>query len=355
MAYRVGVVGLRRGIGLGLAFAAMADCTVAAICDLDEQALHRAAAHFPAARQFQDYGQMLREGLDIVVVATPIPLHREHTIAALEAGCHVLQEVTLADSIEACRDIVRAVRAHPNQRFMLAENCCYWAHIMSWQRMWQSGAFGQFIYAEAEYVHDIRALTRNPDGSPTWRASRPPIVYCTHSLGPILKVTGEEPVSVCALATGAKTQPDLPEFLDFEVAIISTASNGVIKILRAQGLVREPAFHYYSIYGTKGVLETSRPPAPLRTHAYLEGVAHLQNMIELPLTTDVPGAPREAFLGGHGTAEYYMVGDFLRAVREGREAPLDVQMAWKMSVPGLCAHESALQGGKPVRIPRWDE
>ena len=39
---------------------------------------------------------MLAHGLDIVFVASPVPLHCQHTVAALEAGCHVLQEVTLA-------------------------------------------------------------------------------------------------------------------------------------------------------------------------------------------------------------------------------------------------------------------
>ena len=52
-------------------------------------------------------------------MATPIPVHRDQSIAALEAGCHVLQEVTLANTIDACRDIVRAVEAHPKQKFMM--------------------------------------------------------------------------------------------------------------------------------------------------------------------------------------------------------------------------------------------
>ncbi|MBC7104466.1 MAG: Gfo/Idh/MocA family oxidoreductase, partial [Firmicutes bacterium] len=197
-------------------------------CDISPTVLERASGQFPHAATFREYSDMLAQGLDVVVVATPIPVHREQTVAALEAGCHVLQEVTLADSVEACRDILRAVDAHPKQKFMLGENCCYWAHIMSWAEMWRQGLLGEFIYGEAEYVHDIRALTRNPDGSPTWRAVRPPIVYCTHSLGPIVKITGEKPVTVSALHTANKMEPELPQFFDFEVAIVQTESHGVI-------------------------------------------------------------------------------------------------------------------------------
>jgi predicted dehydrogenase len=351
MAYRVGVSGLRRGVGLARMFDVMPDCQVTALCDIDESTLNRVGEQFPRAQRFTDYGDMLKSGLDIVMVATPIPVHKEQTIAALEAGCHVLQEVTLADTLESCRDIVKAVERHPKQKFMLAENCCYWAHIMAWTKMWRDGLGGEFMYAEAEYVHDIRSLTRNPDGTPTWRARRPPIVYCTHSLGPIVKITGERPVSVSGLHSGAKMEPELGTFLDFEVGIIQTASHGVIKILRGQGMMREPAFHYYSIYGTKGTFETARPPYPMQTNAYLEKAPYTHGMITMPLKEDVPGAPSYAGVGGHGTAEYYMISDFMDSVRQDTKPPIDVYMAYNLTVTGLCAHESAMNGGKSVLIP----
>ena len=355
MQYRVGISGLRRGAGLAAVFALMPDCVLAAACDPDQTALEGFGARFPEARLFADYEAMLAAGLDIVCVASPIPLHRDQSVAALEAGCHVLQEVTLANSIQECRDILEAVKAHPRQKFMFGENNCYLAYIMSWQRMWADGLLGDFMYAEAEYVHDVRKLLRWPDGSPTWRASRPPIVYCTHSLGPLLKVTGERCVTACALHSGSKLEPEL-DYLDFEVAIFQTASGGLIKALRAQAVVREPAYHYYSIYGTKGCLETSRPPvSPVRTHAYFDGIPHLRNMIEMPLDANVPGAPEAASRGGHGTIEYFMIQDFMRCIRDDTPAPIDIYMALDMSLPGLCAHESALNGGTPVAVPDWRE
>ena len=167
---------------------------------------------------------------------------------------------------------------------MLAENCCYWAHILSWREMWGQGLLGDFMYAEAEYIHDTRYLLSQADGSPTWRASMPPIHYCTHSLGPLLKVTGERCVAASGMSVTTGTG-DLPVRVKSgtEVAILQTASGGVIKILVAFGITREPMFHYYSIYGTDGVLETSRPPtSPLQTNAWLDSVPHLNNMIEMP-------------------------------------------------------------------------
>ena len=352
MAYAVGIVGLHRGVGPAQVFALMPDCQVAAICDLDESLLEQRRQQFPAARLYTGYEEMLREGLDIVFVASPVPKHRDHTIAALEAGCHVLQEVTLADSIEGCRDILSAVRAHPKQKFMLAENCCYWAHVMSWREMFAQGMLGQFMYAEAEYIHDIGFLLHDAQGRPTWRASLPPIYYCTHSLGPLLMITGERCLTAGGFNTGSKLRPELGS-IDMEVGIFQTSSGGAIKVLCGFGVVREPMFHYYSLYGTRGCLETSRPPQPLQTNAYLEGVPHLQDMMQIPLGYNVPGAPREAALGGHGTTEYYMVQAFLESVRHDTEPPIGIHAALDMALPGLCAHESALQGGQPVPVPDW--
>jgi len=350
MTYRVGISGLRRGIGPGRVFNLMPDAKVVAGCDPNEAARNRVKEMFPDIVTFANYDDMLAFGLDIVLVGTPIYLHRDQTVAALEAGCHVLQEVTLARTVQECEDIVRAVKAHPDQKFMLAENNCYLAHIMAWKKMWEDGLLGNFMYAESEYIHDIRRLLRNPDGTPTWRASRPPITYCSHSLGPIIKVTGERCLVACGLNTGVKLEPELGH-IDFGVGIFQTSSGGVVKILRAQAVARRPEFHYYSIYGTRGCLETSRPPEPLRTSAYLENVPHLRNMIEMPLAGDVPDAPPEARLGGHGTVEYYMIQDFMESIRNDTEPPIDVHMGWDMSVPGLCAHESAMNGGEPVPIP----
>jgi predicted dehydrogenase len=329
------------------------ECRLTAACDPDADALEAFGARFADVRPFSRYQDMLEAGLDMVVVASPMPAHCQQTVDALEAGCHVLQEVSLGQNIDECRRIYEAVQAHPRQRFMLAENCCYWAHIRSWQGLWRQGLLGELLHAEAEYIHDVRVLMREPNGQPTWRNVLPPIHYCTHSLGPLLAVTGDRCVAACGLATPSRLEPGEGRY-DLEVGIFRTAGGATIKVLAGFRVVREPSFHYYSIYGTRGSLETARPPAPLRTHAYLDGIEHLQGMMEIPLGTDVPRAPAGAAAGGHGTAEYYMVKDFVEAVRDGREPPLGIRQALEMSLPGLCAHQSALEGGRPVEIPHWD-
>jgi hypothetical protein len=50
-----------------------------------------------------------------------------------------------------------------------------------------------------------------------------------------------------------------------------------------------------------------------------------------------------------------MIRDFLEAVATGRRPPIDVIRATDMTIPGLIAHESAMQGGKWLDVPlmKW--
>jgi predicted dehydrogenase len=66
------------------------DCRVAAGCDPNPAARERFAAQYPEATMFADYEAILTEGLEIVFVVTPMPFHRDKTVAVLKAGCHVL-------------------------------------------------------------------------------------------------------------------------------------------------------------------------------------------------------------------------------------------------------------------------
>ena len=67
-------------------------------------------------------------------------------------------------------------------------------------------------------------------------------------------------------------------------------------------------------------------------------------------TTD-KNAPAEAKLGGHGTSEYYLVRDFLDSIVYDTKPAIDVVRAMDMSVPGLIAHEAAMEGGVWKDIP----
>ena len=73
------------------------DVEVAAIADANAERVRECAARFGIARAYTDYREMLAAGgLDAVLVITPNAYHAPVTIAAIEAGCHVLVEKPMA-------------------------------------------------------------------------------------------------------------------------------------------------------------------------------------------------------------------------------------------------------------------
>src|SRR5262245_37139686 len=93
---RFGVIGVgKRGGAYARALAGgdVPGATLAAVCDVRGEAL-AAFRRYPC---FDDTRALLEAvALDAVVVATPHPRHEEPTLAALEAGLHVLTEKPLA-------------------------------------------------------------------------------------------------------------------------------------------------------------------------------------------------------------------------------------------------------------------
>ncbi len=88
-----------------------------AVCDIWEYSLKRGSGMLKKyghqASAYVDFGEMLAaeaKGLDAVIVATPDFVHHEHTIAALEAGCHVYCEKEMSNSLENARKMVLAAR-----------------------------------------------------------------------------------------------------------------------------------------------------------------------------------------------------------------------------------------------------
>ena len=82
---------------------------------------------------------------------------------------------------------------------------------------------------------------------------------------------------------------------------------------------------------------------------YIEGED--EACVDIEVSTSDKNAPPEALLGGHGTCEYYLVNDFLDSIINDKKPPIDIVRALDMSVPGLIAHEAAMEGGVWKEIP----
>lgn len=186
---KVGIVGLGRGAGFIRPFTTITETKVTAICDVDENRLNNAAQQLNIEKRFTDYEKMLEDDIDIVVLATPENLHAPQSISALNAGKHVVSEVTAATSIEQCYELVRTVRKSKT-KYMMAENSCYSPSNVLIKNMVRKGLFGEIYFGEGEYVHNVKSLHHDSKGNPTWRYYWQVGInrcnYATHSLGPVL-------------------------------------------------------------------------------------------------------------------------------------------------------------------------
>lgn len=66
--------------------------------------------------------------------------------------------------------------------------------------------------------------------------------------------------------------------------------------------------------------------------------------------------PHLSFLqgGGHGGSHPHLVHEFINSIVENRSPAIDAVTAANWTAAGICAHQSALQQGAQVEIPRFD-
>jgi hypothetical protein len=168
---------------------------------------------------------------------------------------------------------------------------------------------------------------------------------------------GDRIVRATGLHGGRSIHPDKGiGFLDMEVGLFQTHKGAVIKILRSQVAPRHPELIFYSLHGTRGFVENGRSGG----WGVSDGLLYAEDEMDRrqgaqPLTCDPvdPSLPPEAKAGGHGTSEYYMVNDFIEALDRGAPPPIDVVRAVEFTIPGICAHESAMKGGVWVDVPQY--
>ncbi len=104
---------------------------------------------------YDDYEKALRhEGVDIVSVCTPQHIHAENTIAAAEAGKHIVIEKPVANSLDELRmmrDAVSKAGVKTVVSFVLRWNPLF----ETIKAMIADDALGKVYYVETDYEHNI--------------------------------------------------------------------------------------------------------------------------------------------------------------------------------------------------------
>ena len=350
--FKVGLVGVRRGSSYLSVLSRNIRTEITAICDINEVILSDMSKQFNLHDNmlFTDYNDFISGEFDFVILGTPIPLHAEQTIKALQSGKHVLSEVTASDTLKGCEDIYNTVTRSKN-KYMMAENCIYMHFCKQWKKFIDDGKLGRLFYGEADYIHEIRNLVVDPNtNEPKWRAQRPPIHYCTHSLGPLLYLMDDYIIKTTCSGRNKTLIPDIgPGAIDIQVALFETFKGALIKVSRSSLALRKPPLCTYGIYGEKGFLETGRQDYEnIGKRYFADEDSDGKDIICSPKD---PAAPKETVTGGHGSSEYYLINDFLDAIEFNLRPSIDVVRALEMTVPGIIAHEAAMEGNVWKDVP----
>lgn len=111
MSLRVGVIGLGFGKEHLREYLRLQDVEVAAVCDLNEDALNDPLVTECGARIYRNTEEMFsREQLDAVSICTPPSTHKPLTVLAAQRGVHVLCEKPMAASLEDCDAMIQACK-----------------------------------------------------------------------------------------------------------------------------------------------------------------------------------------------------------------------------------------------------
>ncbi|CAA9569095.1 MAG: GH109 [uncultured Thermomicrobiales bacterium] len=109
---RVAVIGTGFGAAVHIpALQALPETEVVAVCARRQERALAVAAQYRIPLAATDYRALMREeDIDAVVIATPPYLHHQMTLAAIDAGKHVLCEKPMARNLAEARDMVKMAR-----------------------------------------------------------------------------------------------------------------------------------------------------------------------------------------------------------------------------------------------------
>ncbi|MBA0051018.1 Gfo/Idh/MocA family oxidoreductase [Streptomyces sp. AJS327] len=344
---RIGVVGLRRGRELAR-WCARLGLEVAALCERDAEVLASAAAEFPGAWTARDWPELLDRPLDGVVLAHDFDAHAEPSVAFLERGVHVLAECAACGTEEEGRALVEAAERGP-ARYSFAENYVLHPHVRLLAESLGGGEIGEVTLIEADYLHGLSpereaALVGDPGH---WRGRIGPTAYCTHTLSPVLDLTGAWPVEVTA-------HPVLPGPRPGATVLVVRLSSGALAVTRQTFLQGEPDSHWswVSVRGTRGLAESARAPGD---EAWVVRVRR-EPWANGGTVRDVRRDPPRLRRGGRlveraeeGTA--LVVEAFRDTLLEGAPPRVGVRQAVAASLVGVAGGRSLERGSVPVPVP----
>ncbi|WNR46022.1 Gfo/Idh/MocA family protein [Paenibacillus roseipurpureus] len=363
------------------------------LADIDTERLGEVAHKFGISETYSSLDDLCGSDVDAIAIFTQRHLHASHTLQALRAGKHVYCAVPMAHSLEDVNAIVNEVTSS-GLIYMSGETSYYYPSTIYCRNRFAKGEFGDFVYGEAQYLHDMshgfyEAFQHS--GGSDWKkvAGFPPMYYPTHSVSMILSVTGAKATHVSCLGYRERHEDGIfreegnqwSNPFSNETALVRTSDGGMARFneFRRVGWAGKNCV-YMSMFGTQGSYEengdsqiwTSIQHGDIQN---LQEQLHSNDYVNQDVDITIPVSLRrdfesglskihpigrlpEEFVGmpnGHFGSHQFLADDFVKAISQYKLPPIHVWHAAKFCVPGIVAHESALRNGEMLSVPDFGE
>ena len=355
---RIGVLGGYRGSSMINYCKRAENAEVVAICDKSSEALEaqRQNADGLDITFYDNFEDFIKHDMDAVVLANYANEHAPFAIKAMKLGLHVFSEVLPVQTMKEAVELVEAVE-ETGMIYAYGENYCYMPAPYEMKKLYSQDKIGEFEYGECEYIHNCEDIwpSITYGEKDHWRNNMYSTFYCTHSLGPVIHMTGLRPVSVTGfegtknarnLRTGAKTG-------SFGIEMVTLENGGIIKSIHG-GLYKNSI--WYSVYGSKGRMECAREDAEAghidRIYVNVDEYDGGYGTGKLESYEPKHGMEDKVEGFGHGGSDFYSMYHFIEKIKGNEDADIiDVYEALDMFLPGMFAYRSILDGGIPKEIP----
>ncbi len=229
------------------------EARLTAVCDIHEDIVRNTAETYGIDAYYTDLDEMLlRDDIDVVIIATPDSAHREGTVKALRAGKHVLCEKPMALLLEDCKEMIQAAK-ETGKLLMIGQVCRYAPGFVTAKKLLDAGEIGDLFFVESEYAHDYTGNF----GQDGWRIDpvnlRHPIIGGGCHAIDLLRWLAGNPTEVSAYAN-KKVLTDWPVD-DCTVATMKFPNDVIGKVMTSIGCKREYTMRT-CLYGTKGTIIT---------------------------------------------------------------------------------------------------
>ncbi|WP_318618003.1 Gfo/Idh/MocA family oxidoreductase [Sporosarcina sp. YIM B06819] len=234
---------------------------IVAVCDIVEERAQEAADQY-GATAYTDYKKLLEvENVDAVSVCLPNYLHAPVSIAALEAGCHVLCEKPMATSKEEAEAMIAAAKSN-DKKLMIAHNQRFVPSHARARALIASGEIGKIYSFRTAFGHG-GPEGWSVDGKDSWFFNKEQAFIGAmgdlgvHKADLLRYLLGEEFVEVAGfIETSAKENSDV----DDNAVCILKSESGVIGTLAASWAYTAKEDNSTIIYGEHATLRLEDDP-----------------------------------------------------------------------------------------------